>query len=104
MKNRLMTLSILLWMTTIVGSCAGLPADYPHAPVVTFCAPVLTGKKGDPDRKISHWRCRKSDEQAIKEQPATFVQIGFPIEDYETGQAYRRAVEEYFKTHRCVAK
>lgn len=103
MKKELTTLLVALLTTTsaVLEGCQHLPADFPLPPDINLCAPVLTGKKGDANRMIAYWRCQNTGSDKIRTEPANYVHVGVPVEDWNRGQAYRTKVENYFMNHSC---
>lgn len=100
MKHSMISLTITI--AALEFDCAhNLPPDFPQPPVVNLCVPVLSAAKGEAPRQVSYWRCRRTDSQEIRSEPATYVHVGVPVEDWNQGQKYRSEVEAYFKSHRC---
>ena len=93
--KKLLRMLCLVSLMIITSNCASkLPADFPKPPVIVLCAPVFK------EKVLSHWTCERSDTREKFKAKANYVQIGIPIEVWNSGQEYRRSVEEWI-INRC---
>ncbi len=117
--SKLRKMLCLTSLTITVSSCStNLPADFPKAPAVDLCSPVVvsavydeTGfmitlpstvydSQGRPFKLIaSYVICENTETRKKHSEPLTYIQIGVSKDDWAKGQNFRRAAEGWIIKH-----